>query len=252
MNNKFIFSLALLVVACCSSSAQIILNSVGSFDPKNSIEALAPSSYTTVADFKTEIQTAFDSNAGGVWNFESAAGYNTNTLANSFQITYASGAKNIGIATDVNVRNASYGSANSTSGLHMLDKGEGGNQNGAFTFTFTVNGDLNEKITRVGIVALSRNSVAAHTFQVTATLNDASSIILSDEVNMGSNVDDTAFLIAAPDGKWINSVTFDGGASSRPIVDDFAFVTAVVPEPQTYALIAAAGALLLVFVRRRC
>ncbi len=252
MMNRIFLTLASLAFSSALASAQIILNAVGSFDPKNSIEALAPSSFTTIDNFKAEIQSAFNSNTGGVWNFEATAGYSVNTLASSFQINYASGAKNIAISSDVDLRNASYGSATATSGNHMLDKGELANQNGAFTFSFAVNGDLNEKITKIGIVALSRNSVAAHTFQVTATLNDATFITLSDEVNIGSNLDDTAFLISAPDGKWINSVTFDGGASSRPIVDDFAFVTAVVPEPQTYAFIVAAGALLLVFVRRRC
>lgn len=77
--------------------------------------------------------------------------------------------------------------------------------------------------------------------------NATTSATLSRSIANG-NTEDTFFGFTAPTGLFIQSVAFTG--TTIKIFDDFAFETAVIPEPSA-ALLGAVGMLALLTNRRR-
>jgi hypothetical protein len=189
----------------------------------NTIETQAAGNNVTLADFKLQLETAFDAGLGGVVNYDNDPTWTLDTRRENFDVTFASGTKTLNV--DRNGANnfvitadpsATPISGNSWQGWN----GSGGNS----TLAFSLQGLAGPAAPLIGwgITAVSRT--ADRTYTLTFTLDDASTFVITAEtVATPVGSDDTFFGYLAPVGRTIVSVNIST-PSSNMALDDMAFI----------------------------
>jgi len=235
---------------------------VSAFNPALTITATAPASNITLAAFTTNVSTAFTGGNGGVINFnKTTTGEIQHISGDNYAGTLALN-KNFSVTiTDPgsNFRQADFSSAGSTSvstgGADLL---AANNNNTTSTFTLGISGSgyaVGEQIRQVGFAVLNRthapNPSFTNPYTVVFTLDDATTVTLTDSVASGNvNTDNTFFGYQASGDRFITRFTINSGNANQPwLIDDLGFVVAI-PEPSA-ALLGAVGMLALLTNRRR-
>ena len=105
-------------------------------------------------------------------------------------------------------------------------------------------GDPDESVSTVGFVLVSRTTygVSGEDISITANYSDGTSESLSVNIAASLATDDTFVMFTAPAGSAIDSLDFEVTATgatnynlSRPVIDDFAFITGGLPSAHTPA-----------------
>jgi hypothetical protein len=185
----------------------------------------------SVAQFATDVLAAFNSDSGGVVNFDGAA----LTSEKSFDVTYGASQANTLTVTLTTLTGGvpaysfqTGGDANSVpvSGTQYFGLSSGSD----YGFTFST------PLIEWGLTALSRT--ASRTVNsITITLDDSSTYVFSGEAITASTSgvngpDDTFFGYSTPAGRTIASIAIDASSAMR--WDEMGFV--VVPEPNVWVL----------------
>ncbi len=246
------------------SSAGATYATVGTYDSTsntNTVDrnasgnALVSADRNDVAGFTPLVSTAFAAGLGGVINFDtSTASGDSSPLSG----TYDSGAKGLNIAVSQPYSVISSGNVSPISGSNSLIFPSDSLATNAASFTFSLSGATlaNEAVTQIGFTLISRRSGDPTTATVVTTFSDnststAPTISFTAPGTSNPNpAEDTFYGFTAPAGLSISKldISFSGGDGRRTI-DDFGFITAVVPEPST-ALLGALGSLCLLRRRR--
>jgi len=228
---------------------------VGAFNPANTISSTAPASNITRAAFTTNVSTAFTGGNGGVINFNKAGGDLNMLSGDNYAGTLALNKNfSVTITDTASFRQVDMGTAGSTSvspgGPDLL--GSNGNNTTA-TFTLGISGSgyaAGEQIRQVGFAVINRSSGGNNPYTVVFTLDNATTVSLTDTVAQGAaNTDNTFFGYQASGDRFITSFTINSGNTQPWLIDDLGFVVAI-PEPSA-ALLGAVGMLLLLTNRRR-
>jgi len=254
---SLLLALHLGLFSSAQSSAQVVVDAgtlSGDYNPANTIASVATGSSSTVAEFTSTMTSAFASGQGAVWGFNGGPGIN----GTDWDIDFGTG-KSLNISTSAVVAYLDFSTAGftspSTSGGNMFAVNNGEPDRSGFTMDFALSGAglaPNEFITEIGFAALNRSSGNTPTYTVTATLDDASTIVLTETIAVGAvDSNNVHFGIQATPGRHIVSLAIETDAASSQIaaIDDFGFVTAVVPEPSTTALLLGVAGMSL--LRRR-
>lgn len=256
---KPILSCAVALSAVTFVNAATDITTVGVYDgsatPTNTVDRNAGSS--DVSSFTTDVLAAFSAGNGGVINFESSIGGNKSGNINA---EFAGAAKTLAIGVDDLVSDLYNFQTSSNlspiSGANSFFASNSGTTKITFDFGSITGGAVNEAVTQVGFTVIGRQTGVATTVSATAILSDDSSISLAG-VGFTSDAtfaaQDTFYSFAASSGLSISSVTIDfaGTGDQRRGIDDLGFITAVIPEPNTYAMLAGLTGLAYVMLRRR-
>lgn len=244
-----------------------IFTTVGIYDENVVVANTVDSSLTsyTVAQFTSDVSTAYAANSGGVISFN---GFINNTVVTSIEAPFGTGSTktlNISFGGGVSHHVAlGLGSANPISGQAggSTAFGQGPNSDNAdanvdmdFLFDSITGGEVFEAITKVGLTYVGRTNGGgldnADNVTITAFFSNATSSSVTTNAN---NANGERFIgFEAPANTSITRLLIDIPAdiNRRVFIDDLGFVTSVVPEPSTYAAIAAGLLVLIAFVRNR-
>ena len=221
-----------------SDSAQAAFITTGEYDEQtfqaNAIDTEATSNNLTLADFKTDVATAFQADLGGVIPFDDFGSF----AGTSFQVNYgvnqnktltvtrglASGAA--GTAPNFNMGNSDAtvssvsGSAAADANRRYLASSSGDGSDWRLSFS--------EPLLEWGFTVLSRSDGANRTVALSIILDDNTSVPFTQET-IAATGDDTFFSYKAPAGRTIkNVVSLQSGLMKW---DDMGFI--VVPEPSS-------------------
>jgi len=249
-------TLALLAAAIVLTSSDparaVAVTTDGVYDPAtgNNVDSSATISPNDVATFTTAVLAANGLGFGGVIHFE----LGVNTPGSTLEASYAGATKTLNITTSPGFNIQTITSATTLSGMGMvLPVTDSTNDNATITFGSITNGLALEAVTQVGFTILSRAATGyPQDITVTASYSDGSSTVIVSNIGNVAATDDTFYGFTAPTGFAITSILFNpanDGLDSRPVLDDFGFITSVVPEPSTAML--GCGALLVMLVRRK-
>lgn len=265
ITKSLITFLGLAALGASSVQAQITLQSVGVYDATtnaNTVDHDVPlaqrvSSSITVAPFTTNVLAAFNSNLGGVANFDGG----TDSVSLSSDV--ATGRMNLGIDSALQL-DLTITMTNTPNGQRIEGPGFGPISGERYlqarqTASFTFNGIYDAAgttlltgygIKEFGITLLDRNR--DWTGNVVVTFSDNSTQTISGLSRpTGTSTNDTFVGFVAPENLFINSVAFNHTSAGdySLIFDDLGIVA--IPEPGTLALLGIALAALAVFRRRR-
>jgi hypothetical protein len=199
----------------------------------NTIEAEAAGNNVSLAQFKLNLEAAFDAGLGGLINYDNDPTWLTDTRKENFDVTFASGAKTLNV--DRNGANnfviTMDVSATPVSGNFWQGwNGSGGNS--TLVFSLEGLGGAAAPLIGWGITGVSRSADRAYT--VTFTHDDASTFVISAEtVAAPAGSDDTFFGYLAPAGRTIASVNILT-TSSNMALDEMAFILKA-PAPPLHA-----------------
>lgn len=268
MKNKLMWRLRaiLLLVGIGSTHAlavPISVTSVGTYAPNpnalvlNDAVSNSAAGGITLANFTASVAAAFAADQGGVLNFENANGWTPNATqfgnGGANPITAAFGAtlsKSIRYwRTDVDGGGNPVGTdTNNNNGTNVVS---GTNYMGISGINSPVNLSFQTGLKQLGLTFVPRG--AARTVVMTATLNDATTIVSSGETIAANNTPGAYFFgFDAPAGKrivglGINMTDSGSGAAAFARFDDLGFV---IPEPASLSLLGFAS-LGWLAVRRR-
>jgi hypothetical protein len=219
----------------------------------------------TVGSFKSSVESAAPLGFGGVLNFDSQISTDdqvaTTGIANSFPLVYGGGLKSLALSYSTsdsvlafrqgNLSNRTPISAGngSTPGFAMTVRNEltAGSSSLIFNFGTITGGMPLEGVTSAGFTFLSRASRDFGSVAATATFSDGSTVTASATIPTSQGNGDTFYGFLAPSGASISSVSLDTGTNIEYSIDDLGFVTTIIPEPTSLALI---GLGALVMLRR--
>ncbi|GAA5476677.1 Ig-like domain-containing protein [Haloferula helveola] len=216
----------------------------------NAIDIEIPAS--TLASFKTAVQTAFDNDLGGVIDWEtgvtatpSSGGTANNTLDTVLEIGYGTGA---GERLTITFDEPMELYTNNVAGQVSVLSQQGSFQNAIIPddvndvdYTMTFSGAV---VTELGAAIPSRSTYMASgvDFRATASFSGGGSEVVDFTVGGTAGSGDTFLHFAAPGGESISSLSVvyldDNGqgltnGQRRPILDDLGFIAASAGE--TYA-----------------
>jgi len=255
MRSRLTTALTLIGLVAAGGAQAATFTTVGVYDadPSNTVDTDFGG---TLPQFTNTILDAFNNNQGGVVDFESGFSGpfgSGNPLPVPFTVDFGvAQSKTLSISSSADVvvfNNDTAGQVDTISGSNnLLTDGSVV----AFTLAFDgITGGLsNEAVTSVGFTILSRDTVAAggpatSIAQITANFSDGNSQTVQDMIDAPIGTDDTFFQFLAPSGHSITSLSFDNLDTTsvdefkkRLPIDDFAFITAPVPEPSTAGLLA--------------
>lgn len=249
-------TLAILAVAISFAASDlgqaVAVTTDGVYDPVtgNNVDSSATISPNDVATFTTAVLAANGLGFGGVIHFE----LGVNTSGSTLEATYAGATKTLNISTSPGFNIQTITSATTLSGMGMvLPVTDSTNDNATITFGSITNGLALESVTQVGFTILSRAATGyPQDITVSAFYSDGSSTVIVSNIGNVAAADDTFYGFTAPTGFAITGILFNPAndtLDSRPVIDDFGFITSVVPEPSTALL--GCGALLVMMVRRK-
>jgi hypothetical protein len=240
-------AITMLLASPCLQAANFATSGV--YDEQvtqmNAVDATAPASNVTLANFTTSVAAAFTANTGGVISFDTAnegADVNGNLIStSSFTASYGASQTNT-----LTITAAAGGSLNTNtnntpiSGTRFLGTTQAGSgQSYAFS----------TPVSLFGITALNRGTIQT----ITPTLVFASGATLTlASFSTGTANTDTFFGYSSPSDPItrVNLITTATAPDSTNLrVDDLGFV--VVPEPSSMALGLLTGFGVLGLVRRR-
>lgn len=268
MMNKLMWRLGALLLlvgigGTNALAAPISVTTVGTYAPNpnalvmNDAVSNSAAGGITLANFTASVAAAFATNRGGVLDFESVTGWTPtatqfgNGAANPITATFGAGlTKSIQYwRTDVDGLGNPVGTdANNNNGTNVVS---GTNYMGISGINSPVNLTFPSGLKQLGLTFVPRG--AARTVTMTATLNDATTIVSSSETIAATNTPGAYFFgFDAPGGKRIVGLGItmvDGtGAPAFARFDDLGFV---IPEPATLALVSVASLGLIGALRRR-
>ena len=232
----------------------------GEYDSAGRANAVDADAAGTLAAFRARVAGAFAQGSGGVVDFDAGAVSGNNVL--DFDFGPGGDAKRLRLSASDNLGHYTYAPpffawAEPVSGdrsLGSLDLAQGGSDPHLhFIPTALTGGAAGEALTEVGFTVLSREG-AAQGVAATARFSDGSSSSLSATLPGVRGAGDTFFHFAAPAGLSVTRVELDFTAArglAGATLDDFAFITSVVPEPATAPCLLAAMTLALAVRRRR-
>ena len=214
----------------------------GTYAPSaNVIEKTADGSAIAHGDFPAAIQTAWDNNQGGVFNFPSAFVNGTTVLRGTFG---AGNTKQLDITSSRAMQsvaaNGSFVPVSDAIGIAQNSDTPG------FTLTFgpltdvgTGEAIINEAVTQVGFTVLSRSHATYPAdVQARVTYGDGSQGTLTASVGNVKSEDDTFYSFTAPAGKAITSLELSSlfagtqdPINTRIAIDDLAFVVSQAALP---------------------
>ncbi|MGF1483365.1 MAG: PEP-CTERM sorting domain-containing protein [Opitutales bacterium] len=237
-------SLLLLTSAAALATAtaygQAVVDTVGVYDEQTdntaTVTAEAFSNNITLAQFQLDVASAFTSDTGGVWDFDTSWGPATN----SFTINYGtSGTSSLSLLSSNNLGQNSTGNSG-TVGISG-DNHLGIANNSGATWTF------GSGLTHFGLTGISRTGVRDVT--LTFTLADASTVIFDEETIPDVSVEEGAVFFGYQASE-LNPITMvEISTSNFTRFEDFGFIA--VPEPTTYAFLFGCLSLFVVAIRRR-
>ena len=239
-------------LATSIQSQAVVVTTNGIYDPAtgNNVDSSATIAPNDVATFTTAVLAANGLGFGGVIHFD----LGTNTAGTTLEATYAGAAKTLNITTAPGFNIQTITSATVLSGMAMvLPVADTTDDNATITFSSITNGLALEAVTQVGFTILSRAATGyPQDITVTAFYSNGSSTVVVSNIGNTIATDDTFYGFTAPTGFAITSILFNPAndtLDSRPVIDDFGFITSVVPEPSTAIL--GCGAMLIVLARRK-
>ena len=249
-----IAALALAIsIAASARSHAVVVTTDGIYDPPsgNNVDSSATISPNDVATFTTLVAAANTAGFGGVIHFDLMV----NTSGNTLEASYASAAKTLNISTAPGFNIQTITSATTLSGMGMVlpVTDSATDDNATITFGSITNGLALEAVTQVGFTILSRAATGyPQDITVTAFYSNGTSTVITSNIGNVAAADDTFYGFTAPTGFAITSILFNPAndtLDARPVIDDFGFITSVVPEPSTALL--GCSAMLMALVRRR-
>lgn len=242
---------AAIVLAASDHGRAVVVATDGIYDPATggNVDSSATIAPNDVATFTTAVLAANGLGFGGVIHFDLPA----NQAGSTLEATFAGATKTLNISNSPGFNIQTTTSATVLSGRALLlTATDTGDDNGTLTFGSITNGLALEAVTQVGFTVLSRNSTGyPQDITITAFFSDGSNSAVTSNIISSLGGDDTFFGFTAPTGFAITSILFNptGDAlDGRLVIDDFGFITSVVPEPSTAVL--GCGALLGMLVRR--
>lgn len=250
----FLFIALPLMAIRMASGAAIPFIATGIYDETgnaNAVDAVAglgnvtttPAAATALNNYKALFLSAYNSNKGGVINFDSAAG--DSSTYDQMTVTYGAGNLN-SLTINQNGGGAYYfennavfgGAGGGISGSRYLRSGS----QAVHGFSFAT------PLSDVGFTVIDRTAGNGdRAVTATATYLFGGSQVITATITAGG--DDTFFGFTAPAGNPITSLVLSAGTENYFAIDDLAFVVSDIPEPSAVSLgaLAAAGFL----VRRR-
>ena len=210
-------------------------------------QTLGDSQILTLEQFKPMVEAAFLAGNGGVISFDGVNNEDYNNMQ-SFDVSFAGGAKTMTLSNQIG---GSYsiggpqGGRTAISGEQFL--GTGGNPHFDLEFADFMGFAADEKVTAVGVTILGRDGQGiGRNFRVIAYYTNgmdsgSSSTFRSFNMKNGNGSQDSFSGIIAPDGYWITSIRVHSDHGIYTSIDDLAFVTSIIPEPTTLALLGFGG-----------
>jgi len=211
----------------------------------NTVDANATT--LTVSQITTLIASAYPLGKGGVVDFAAGA-LSTNAIDAKYAPSAGAGTEtktlSIGLSSGVSLTTGPFAPISNATGSNVLKAPNGGNI--TFTPGSIAGGATDERVTSFGFTLLTQNVLSSVTYTATVTFDDnttavASKVLSRDTVNPTL---DNFWGFTAPTGRYITSVAFTTTAAlSRDVthIDDVGFVTSVVPEPASLALLGLVG-----------
>ncbi len=193
---------------------------------------------------------AFASGNGAVWNSgTTTTADRTDVSTNGFEgvtfdtadLNFAAG-KTLSVTFSRPTGSGQFSSANAVSGNRVISPGDVT----SYSATFGLAGSglaAGEQVTELGLVYTGRNGTVGN-LSIAATLDDSSTITGLSPDPLNGSTEDTLFHFDAPAGRFITGFSYASSTGRGNPIDDFSFVTTVVPEPASLALLAAGGLLL--------
>ncbi|MHC5033539.1 MAG: PEP-CTERM sorting domain-containing protein [Planctomycetota bacterium] len=239
-----------VVLATAAAAPAATLGTVGVYDStsnSNSVDSEAPGNSSTLADFTTNVATAFAANGGGVIDF--TTGWDGDPGPTTWTVTYGAGESKTFLLTSPNTTNQrglqvraddAWDTNEAISGTSYgvdLDGNVNKHPDHVFRLDFHTFSTSGEGIVELALTALSRDGYGGSgvTFTFKAFFDDATSATIVDVVTGGQSVDDTFFAFGAPTGKTIVALEATGTPNSelghRLNIDDLAFITSAMSEP---------------------
>ena len=218
----------------------------------------SPANVVSVGAFTTQVQTSFNADLGGVFNFDNVP---VNTNITSLSLSY-------GASQSKSVTLGQGSPGNLLAVTTTLSEAISGDQVGVknitafntdFTFTFSTFAnnfgapDLGVKA--FGFTFLSQGisfPVNYGLLKATATFSGGGAVTAAAVVNALRTNGDTFFGFVAPAGETITQIVLPVSVTGDAFIDDIGFITIpVVPEPATLSLVALGAIGLLIRHRRK-
>ena len=210
----------------------------------------------TVAQMTAGVAAAFDAGSGGVINFDNGSFTDTKTIDANF----AAGTKSLRLTSSIrdwSIGVLGTGSGGAISGPNVVFLGSPTPFPTPF-FNDIVFGDvtdpnsgavLAERVTSFGFTILDATfNGSGNNLELRAYFSDGSSSSMNYTIPLGNNSRDTFFGWTAPPGAYFTHVSFS--ANNNTAGEDWAFITAPVPEPMTGGVVGI-GYVGVLFVRLR-
>jgi len=242
--------------AVSAFGSAVTVNTVGAYDPLDTNPSLTISDAASnaltngisLANFKPLVSSAFANDTGGVWNGEPGSGASGDITMGG---NYGDGA--------ANAITANYGTSESHTLNFYRSDGSGGFSPNNNTSNLVISGQayigfstaaeptitFSQGLSALGFTMIGRG--ASRTVTLTATLDDATTIVSSAETIDSSNAPGPIFFgFTAPAGRTIVSLKEHEASNGFVRFDDLGFVVA--PEPGSIGVLALSA---IGLVRRR-